>query len=336
MSGKNLFVIIRSAHERTEDLCVHLVQQQILTEQMTVIHERPFTVALRRSFEIGIEAGLEWTLCIDADVLVRKNAIIELIEDAAQFPSDIFSISGYVYDKFLGERLPGGLHLYRTTLLPLAITHIPGTSHDQISNASEKIEGTLSREELKYSPIFRPETYVKGEMKKAGYDWGRIERAFGLHDYEQYYKDIYRKMVVRSRKSPNRRDSLLGRAIQNSRYDTDFLVANWGIRVGIGSSEHIHLDANQWKTETEVLLLANNIMEKSALSLEQGETIFEKQFEECVFTEGVQLTPIIKGSYLHQQSGNPFYALLWRIGRRVSLLGISLQRFATRKITFLY
>ena len=69
-------VIIRSAGERTEQLCRKLIiEQGVSPENLVAIKEVPFSAALKKSFQAGIERGLKWTLCNDADVLLRPGAV---------------------------------------------------------------------------------------------------------------------------------------------------------------------------------------------------------------------------------------------------------------------
>lgn len=255
----NYQVIIRSAYERTEALCLHLIQQQVPVEQVVVIHERPFYYALQRSFEIGVEAGYEWTLCIDADVLVLPEVVQGLIAFAATQPPDSFGASGLVLDKFRMGLRRGGLHLYRTKLLPKALTAI---------RESNDIEFQL-----------RPETYVKHKMLALGYPWRLWDEAVGIHDYEQFYTDIYRKMVVRARKSSNEKDGFLAQALTYSLVDQDFLVATWGLRVGQGIQTPILLDSEQWRVEAALLLVANGIQEKDALDLVNTEALVMQTYQ---------------------------------------------------------
>lgn len=42
----NVAVIVRSSNERTEQLCVRLVKQQVPDEHIVVTHERPFNQAI--------------------------------------------------------------------------------------------------------------------------------------------------------------------------------------------------------------------------------------------------------------------------------------------------
>jgi hypothetical protein len=304
----NVVVIIRSAYERTEALCVHLVEQQVPADQVVLIHERPFTAALRRSYEIGIEHGLDWTLCVDADVLIRKGAIRELLEAVQGLPSELLGGSGYIFDKLREGRHPGGLHLYRTSLLPAAFALISDPSVN-----------------------LRPETYVKEALKKQGHDWALIDQTFGLHDFEQYYADIFRKTLVRVNKSSHQSQSMLKNALARSAVDTDFLVAAWGIRVGTHFSEPIDLNAEQWKNEANILLLANNMQEKESLDIEAGSQLVEKIYTELCLQQG----PSPRqggGTHRDQPAANRFYSGLWRFGWWVTQAGLRIQRAGKRRI----
>lgn len=241
----NVLVVVRSAHERTEELAAYLACKQASEQHVVIIHERPFSKALAKSFKIGLDYGLDWTLCLDADCLLLPTAIAALIDAAEKQSCDFFGLQGAVVDKFHLFRRHGGYHLYRTTHLSKAAEYI--TSSD-IS--------------------LRPETYVKEIMKSHGYPWFQLADVFAVHDFEQYYRDIYRTMVVRTRKSPEKLHRLIDVAIKYSKHDVDFLIALWGLRVGMQRKDKVLLDAVQYVDEIEALLLAHGIEEKPPLPSE--------------------------------------------------------------------
>lgn len=174
LGNMNTIFVIRSAGERTTDLCRFLItQQNISNEDIILINEVPFSKALRKSFEIGIKSQKAWLFCIDADVLLRKNAINILLELASKEREDVCEIQGYVFDKFFAGPRPGGIHLYRTSLLNELMNCIPAEGEN-----------------------IRPEYHTLLEMKKRGFPYKVIPYIVGLHDYEQYYADIYRKCFM--------------------------------------------------------------------------------------------------------------------------------------------
>ena len=180
MSGPDCFVVVRAAGERTEAACARLAGSQVGEANVRTIREVPFSEAVRRGFEIGVEAGRAWTLCLDADVLLRPGAIAALCAagDAEWAASpDLFEIEGRVADKLLGQLRPAGAHLYRTSLLEEALRTAD-------FNAKKR----------------RPESHVKRCMRKAGYRTAEIADVLGLHDHEQSYRDLFRKVFTHARK----------------------------------------------------------------------------------------------------------------------------------------
>src|SRR6056297_1819677 len=122
---ENVIVIIRAAGERTEELCKKLILEQgIAEEYVKIIHEVPFSAALKKSYELGIESGKKWTFCVDADVLLRPHSVRKLTELADKQPENVCEIQGYMMDKFFGGIRRGGVHLYRSSLLPLVLQNI--------------------------------------------------------------------------------------------------------------------------------------------------------------------------------------------------------------------
>ena len=180
MTQGKCFVVVRGAGERTEAACARLAGLEVGDDNVRVIHEVPFSAAVRRGFEIGVEAGLDWTLCLDADVLLRPGAIGELRSHADrewQASPDLFEIEGLVADKLLGQFRPAGAHLYRTSLLGEALAHASFDARKR-----------------------RPERQVKKQMRAMGFRTVQVDTIMGLHDYEQRYLDLFRKVYTHTRK----------------------------------------------------------------------------------------------------------------------------------------
>src|SRR5438132_7244706 len=195
---KDVVVIVRSAHERTEALCRHLFCQQVPEDRVVVIHEKPFSAALARSFEIGLSFKLPWTLCVDADVLIAPDTVRILLEEMARHEEAVFGVHGMFLDKFYARPKGRGLHLYRTRHLEQAVK-IVHACRNQI----------------------RPETAVKDMMTAKGRDWIECGLCCGLHDHEQYYVDIFRKTATRAQKSPSDYDALLAIALSRAKTAKD-------------------------------------------------------------------------------------------------------------------
>jgi hypothetical protein len=306
----NITVVIRSANERTEALCLHLVEKQVPSHCITVIRERPFRSALKRSFQIGIEANREWTLCIDADILIRDSAIADLIAFGEEANEGNLGCSGFLFDKFRGGPHTAGLHLYRSKHLSKALSFIAEVSVDA-----------------------RPETYVKKAMDKIGHSWAITRQVLGLHDFEQYYRDIFRKMAVRAYKSANELSPILDRVENFAPIDSDFLVALWGLRIGKASNKIPDLDVEEWRTEVSVLLTAHGVQEKAPLSLMGSErllvsTLMSREAASKGVSDNKSFT-LSSERKVRQLKAMKIKNLVWYIGWLINRFGVKIQRSAS-------
>ena len=299
----DIAVIIRSADERTEDFCHYLISQQLPEDRIVLIKEKPFSTALARSFEIGLEFGLPWTLCIDADVLISNNAIADYLTEMEKYDETTFGLSGFLLDKFYGTRKRRGLHLYRTSLLDKALKLLDDAKDD-----------------------LRPETAVKLLMEAKGHKWGIAWGLYGVHDYEQYYVDIFRKMATRAQKSSQDYSKLLKRAKLFAKDDNDFHVMEWGLRFGhsLTSGEAL-LHADQWAELARNLLLCNGIEEKEDLFPDE----IEANFIQSILNRNGIVSEKQKRTVKLNGADNTKYTV-WKLGQLLLRTGSYLQRRALK------
>jgi len=205
----DIIVIIREANERTLPLCRELIASVVGSDKIFVVSEIPFTKALKKTYEVAIKKGFPWTLVVDADVLIKMGAIEYLLRVAQCVDSNVFEIQGRVLDKLIGGARDGGYHLYRTAYLPEAIRKIP---HDKA--------------------VAQPENYTILEMRSQGYPFLKIDMVVGLHDYEQYFHDVYRKAFFHAHKHSS--DLFYWESMWRnlSHFDDDFKVALEGAKDG--------------------------------------------------------------------------------------------------------
>ena len=170
-------VVIRSVGERTENLCREIIGTQIAHQNKSPVREKPFARAVQRTFQIGIDQGRPWTLAVDADTLLLPGVIQSLCEYAVKQEANFFKAQGLIIDKFLSSPRPAGPHLYRTAHLTAALKYIP-----------ERVEN------------IRPETFILKKMIQQGCSVVKADLVFGFHDFEQYYRDIFRKIFLQSKK----------------------------------------------------------------------------------------------------------------------------------------
>ena len=242
----NLTVILRNSGERTFSCCKKLLTLQVPEEHIAVIEEAPFSAALKKSLQIGLENGRKWTLCIDADVLVKTNVIPSLIEAIENTDDNVFEIQGLVLDKFFPILRPAGNHLYRTELMEMAIKCIPE-------------EGTS----------LRPESDMLNEMSARGYPWHQIDLIVGLHDFKQNYSDIYKKCFLQAHKHKEIISFVERYWDSKKKEDNDFRVALLGVRAGKIYNKNVFVDRNFLSSETNDVLTLMKIQEKKPILTEE-------------------------------------------------------------------
>lgn len=180
MITEEVLVIVRSSGERTETVCMRRLQE-IFGKQAVVLIKGivPFSEAVRESFKAALKANKKWALVVDADVLVSDN-IVSFLESCDVYfrkHKRAFAFGGLLYDKFLLQNRVVGAHLYCTKYISKAMKFIDESSRQ-----------------------LRPETYVKKQMQKRGYDIFICNIVIGIHDFFQYDRDIFRKGILHSKK----------------------------------------------------------------------------------------------------------------------------------------
>lgn len=239
----NVSVVVRSVGERTTAACHNALVGQVPPEHVTIIREVPFLNAVKRAFEIGIQQNLAWTLCADADVLPHGRAVHAMIEGAQQHDSSLYKFHGLLLDKFFGGARPVGMHLYRTA---------------HLAEALELID--------LHQKTLRPETWIMREMAKRGRGWRQLDLVLGLHDYEQYYRDIYRTAFVHAHKHNRQLPYIMALWRRLSNVDRDYQVALWGAQDGLAHAGEVQIDVRQFAdSRLQERLLARGWPEKSEL-----------------------------------------------------------------------
>lgn len=246
---QNTTVVIRSVKERTEQLCKALILEQGLPEKnLFIIHEKPFSKAMKVGYQIGIDQNLEWTYCLDADVLLRKNSLSEIISIAESKPSNVFGLSGKLLDKLFGVRRSVGNHLFRTSYLPLVLKEIKEYENETV----------------------RPESYVKNQLEKRGLKWHKSDIYIGIHDFEQHYHDIARKAFVHSHKHTERLSELITFWMLKAEVDKDYEAALFGVGRGLSNVRSVKINVGEFEKLYDEAVkkfgVKNDINQDSSLS----------------------------------------------------------------------
>jgi hypothetical protein len=233
-------VVIRTAGERTTSWCQQLVGRQITPQHIHTIREVPFSQAVIRTFELGLKFDLTWTIAVDADVLVHSRALHSLVGLAELARPSDFRLDARLFDKLFGGPRCVGMHLYRTAHLQQAL---------KIALVAESVH--------------RPEFHVVQQMRLAGFTDAEVEPVLGLHDYEQFYRDLYRKGYVHAQKHVEFLDPLQGLWQRHSVRDNDFRAVLAGSRQGQETGGIALTDATKFEQNLSALGLGE-LVEKDA------------------------------------------------------------------------
>lgn len=211
-------IIIRACGERTEKKCIQLAKKQ---GTVYVVKAHPFGETMRQSYKLAMELRQEWIPMVDADVLLYNGVINRAIAYLKSLKKkNIFCLDGKTNDKIFLRVRRAGIHIYKTDLLPEAIKFINDKS-------------------------IKPETHVRKVMIELGYKTDKGGKIlFGAHDYEQYYRDLWRKSVAQTQKLAGllRRSKVVKKWQLLSRNDNDFKVILAAHRHGMGY-EDIYIDS---------------------------------------------------------------------------------------------
>lgn len=249
----NVIVVIRSVGERTEQACYNAILKQVDSKNIVIVNKQPFSEAVRANFEIGIQRNQKWTLAVDADLILRENAIKDMIDAFSKLDDSYFIYQGWVYDKFFKDFRTGGPHLYRTSLLKKAIAFIPK-------------EGTS----------LRPESSTYTVMNELGHGYFVDNKYYGLHDFEQNKHDIYRKFFLHAKKHTKLVGKFLNKWKGDILKDEDYVFALKGLSDGLLSGDEIFVDAEFFKKKSNYLFKEFDIREKESFS---NKTMFRKYFD---------------------------------------------------------
>lgn len=250
----DVHLIIRAAGERTADISRRLaIVSGIAENDITTVSEVPFEVALGACYEAAVRAGKKWTMTLDADVLMMKSATSRLLGFAEEMPSHFFQMQGRIFDNITGVYRQAGPRIYRTELLPLALKYIPGIGAQ-----------------------IRPESYTITQMVGLGYPSRLVPMLSGLHDFEQYYADLYRKSFVHARKHSELLPDLIVRCARLMHGDADFLVILKGLWDSLITQGAVTIDAGRYGEQAARALESLGIAEKSPIVDSDG---FVKRFD---------------------------------------------------------
>lgn len=234
-------IVIRSAGERTEKECLRIVKEQSEGAEVVLVREHPFKKALEKCFRIGIDSHKKWLITIDADMILLPGTIKLMVREAEKMPGNYLQLQGKIADKITGTIRKAGPRIYRISLLP------------DLLILSESYEDHI-----------RPESRIITISGEKGYPSRYLSTITCLHDYEQYYKDIYRKTYVHVVKHPELLPEMLKKAVEEKGNDVDYKVMLQAIWDGLTQTMNIAIDTRLFTDKSDNALKKLGLKEKSS------------------------------------------------------------------------
>ncbi|MCC6322988.1 MAG: hypothetical protein IT438_16310 [Phycisphaerales bacterium] len=273
----DLGFIVRAAGERTADAAGAIVRRQIAGlaggdgagVPVTVVSERPFARAVKRTLEIGAASDRAWTIGMDADALLTRDGVAGLVRMCAEAKPGSFTVTGLMLCKFYGGFVFRGVHCYRSSLLSRAVGMVG------------------SRTPGGPDPELKPESAVVHAMEALGFGYEGHPVVLAAHDFEQSFRHIYLKMRLRARRevegasSGGDVESLRRFCIERAESgDADFLVALWGVEDGRADAARggpvRHYDWFAEYPEFDARAREHGLREKPALAPDAAEGLADR------------------------------------------------------------
>ena len=178
-------IAVRATGERTcAQLCDQIRKQSRRGDVVHVFNTpEPFVDKMQSVYRWCLEQNKPVSLIIDADILIRPTLLKTIRRVAKRMAHSDAGFGIQLFDRFFHRPKFRGIHVYKTACLPLFLNELPHVVND-----------------------LRPETAVKKRVENQGYKWKNDLLTFyvgGLHDFHQWHRDIYFKMLVRSHRSPD-------------------------------------------------------------------------------------------------------------------------------------
>ncbi len=177
----SLDFVIRSIGERTEEVCIELVNRERQPhEELSILREQTHTLAVQETIRRGLMSKADWLAAIDADMLIVQGGVSLIRDELRSVSEDVFVVHPAVFDKQYGMRR-WGVTVYRTSMLDQVWT----VFQDVKCQRRTKIEGAVIAE-------------FENEQKRAHFS----RTVVAYHDFFQFYRDLYRKAYLNATRNP--------------------------------------------------------------------------------------------------------------------------------------
>ena len=235
----SIALVQRHAEERTRAVGLELARRELPEAEAVAVAAGDFPATLRRCFETAVALDHEWTVTIDGDVLLLPGSGRALRRIIARMPSRAGHADALVQDRVTGLARSAGVRIYRTSTMRAAL---------EIGDWS----GTL-----------RPESHLILSLPDSMAPWSPTVLV-GLHDHEQYLRDLFRTSFVMMRKTPRERERLVARWTGSTDDEDRVLLA--GAEAALRDDLPFAIDASRYAELAEEFLREAGIEERGPLT----------------------------------------------------------------------
>ncbi len=216
-------------------------------DEVVYVSDEPFTKTWKRCLEIAKEKDFEHCFMVDSDIYIINGEYVQ------ECLNTDFYLEFEVHDKFTGPRVCG-FHYYNKPTM------------DGMAEYMTDKDFMASKEWLEDAEWATIRRYCiengYGEKERIGGFFKRDQTA-ALHDYNQYFKDIFYKYVYRSwRVTEDRAAKHIGQWEHTT--DKDFFVAREGLKWGLENPlENFTQSQGLLHTDVDKAFWALGVEEKS-------------------------------------------------------------------------
>ena len=120
-------IIVRSSNENTSDFLIDDLTKRITSDDKLVVlnKKEPFVEKLFDSFKTALSLSKDFTIIIDADILLKKGFIKKVKSITKTLQSNCFGFGLKVFDRFYNRPKYRGIHIYRTSSIPNILSFFP-------------------------------------------------------------------------------------------------------------------------------------------------------------------------------------------------------------------
>lgn len=236
-------LVQRHAGERTQEISYELALNEFNYVAASAIAAGSFPATLASSLHWASNSTADWIVTVDADVIVLPSSIRRGLALAVQYPSNFFVIVSCIFDKFFGRIRAGGVRFYRRSLIAKAL------------------------ESSGWDAQIRPETALIQSMNARGHPSATVALLSGVHDFEQYFRDLYRTALVHGVKFRHHAEESLNRWNRLADEDDDFRIMIRGLKDGLNLAT-VSLDATIHQNAAAQALRDLELSEKGPLAHE--------------------------------------------------------------------